>query len=416
MNISKSTVTLVGVALVTILVLILLAGRTPEPVSGALATGPTTPPAAKASASGAPSTDSTTPAPAKARPSGAPSTDSTAPPLPKLKATAVASRVVGVRPQLENAGFSGSGDISDDAAIWVDSANPRRSVVIAGNKADDGGGIGVFGMDGKLIQFKEEGELGNVDLRTGFPSRKGSVVLVGANNRSTNTLGLWTLSTKTRHLSSVNARSLKTMASNYGFCLYHSKISNKFYAFVTPEENGFIQQFELLPQASGLIDAKLVRRLPVSGKAEGCVADDEKGKLYVGQEEVAIWKYGAEPRSPAARVSVDRVGEGHLVADIEGMSIAYGAQGSGYLIVSSQGDSTIALYGRDDGNPFVKRVRIIGGGSIDAVTGTDGLDVTAQNAGPRFAKGLLVVHDESNTDGRTSNLKYVPLNTVLEAS
>jgi 3-phytase len=406
----------VGSALLAILVLVFLAVRTQSPGSGALSTGPTTPSPTVAPASNAPSTSPTTPPPTKARASAAPSTGSTTPALPALKATAVASRVLGIRPRVENVGFSGSGDISDDAAIWVDSANPRRSVVIADNKADSGGGIGVFGMNGRLIQFKAEGRIGNVDLRTGFPGGKGPVVLVGANNRSTNTLSLWTLDPKTRRLSSVDDPSIKTTASNYGFCLYHSKISGKFYAFVTPEEKGFIQQFELVPRASGLIDGKLVRRLPISSTAEGCVADDDKGKLYVGQEEVAIWKYGAEPRSSSARVAVDKVGRGHLVADVEGMSIAYGAEGSGFLIVSSQGDSTIAVYGRGDGNRFVKRVRITGEGSIDAVTGTDGLDVTAQNAGPGFTEGLLVVHDESNTDGRTSNLKYVPLSAVLQAS
>ena len=288
--------------------------------------------------------------------------------------------------------------------------------MIANNKDEDGGGVGVFDMNGKLIQFSRGGEIGNVDLRTGFPDGEGSVVLVGANDRSTNTLALWTLDTKTRHLSRLNSRSIKTTELNYGFCLYHSRISGKFYAFVTPEEKGFIQQFELLPRASGSIDAKLVRRLPVSGKTEACVADDEAGKIYVGQEEVAVWKYGAEPRSSSARVLVDRAGNGHLEADIEGLSIAYGPEGSGFLIVSSQGDSTIAVYGREGGNPFIKRVKIIGGGTIDAVTGTDGLDVTTQNAGPGFTEGLLVVHDESNSGGRTSNLKYVSLGAVLDAS
>jgi 3-phytase len=227
-KISTSKVALVAFALLTILVLVLFAGRTEDPLSGALSTGPTTPAPVTALASGAPSADPTTPPPAK------------------LTATAVPSFVVGVR--LENIGFSGSGDVSDDAAIWVDSANPRRSVVIANNKDDAGGGIGVFGMNGKLIQFSRDGEIGNVDLRTGFPSRKSSVVLVGANNRSTNTLALWTLSTKTRHLSRVNDRSIKATASNYGFCLYHSKISGKFYAFVTPDEKGFIQHSSCSPE------------------------------------------------------------------------------------------------------------------------------------------------------------------------
>ena len=407
MKISTSKVALMGFALLTTLVLVWFAGRTDDPISGTVSTGPTTTAPATAPPSTAPST---------ATPSTAPSDDPTTPPPAKLTATAVPSRVVSVRPRLENIGFSGSGDISDDAAIWVDSANPSRSVVIANSKDEDDGGIGVFDMNGELIQFNREGEIGNVDLRTEFPGGKNSVVLVGANNRSTNTLALWTLDTKTRNLSTVNDRSIKTMSANYGFCLYHSKASDKFYAFVTPEDEGFIQQFELLPRNSGLIDAKVVRKIPISGKSEGCVADDDKGKLYVGQEEFAIWKYEAEPDSASAPVPVDTVEQGHLEGDIEGMSIAYGRGGSGYLIVSSQGDSTIAVYGREGDNPFIKRVKIVGRGSVDAVTGTDGLDVTAQNVGPGFTKGLLVVHDESNSGGRTSNLKYVSLSAVLDAS
>ncbi|WP_258802994.1 phytase [Pseudarthrobacter sp. NS4] len=41
-----------------------------------------------------------------------------------------------------------------------------------------------------------------------------------------------------------------------------------------------------------------------------------------------------------------------------------------------------------------------GNRNIDAVTGTDGLDVTARNVGSQFEQGLLVVHDESNDDGK----------------
>ena len=44
-------------------------------------------------------------------------------------------------PVAETIGFSGSGDISDDSAIWVDPANAANSVVVADNKAASGGGI-----------------------------------------------------------------------------------------------------------------------------------------------------------------------------------------------------------------------------------------------------------------------------------
>lgn len=316
-------------------------------------------------------------------------------------------------PVAETVGFSGSGDISDDAAIWVDPANAANSVVVADNKAASGGGIGVFGMDGKLIQFRPDGMIGNVDLRSGFPVSGQSMVLVGANNRTNNTLALWSLDTTSRMLTPVAARSIETLAPNYGFCMYRSKVSGKFYAFVTPNGPGPVQQFELVDNGAGKVDATLVRSLSMSSIAESCVADDELGHLYVGQEDVAVWRYGAEPGAGADRVSVDTVGAGHLVADIEGMSIAYGANGSGYLFMSSQGDSTIAIYDRAGGNAFIKSFKVGANGTIDAVTGTDGLDVTSLNAGPQFEQGLLVVHDETNPGGATSNLKFVPLSAVL---
>ena len=318
-----------------------------------------------------------------------------------------------VLPVVENVGFSGSGDISDDSVIWLDPANPANSVVIADNKSTTGGGIGVFGMDGKLIQFRQDGMIGNVDLRTGFSLAGQPTVLVGANNRTNDTLVLYSFNTASRTLSPVTARSIPTFSPNVGFCLYHSRVSGKFYAFVTPKVAGSIQQFELVDNGAGMVDALLVRTLPMSSITESCVADDELGNLYVSQETVAVWKYGAEPGAGGGRVSVDTAGGGRLVAEIEGLSIAYGANGSGRLFVSSQGDSTIAVYDRAGNNPFIKSFRVGSNGTIDSVTGTDGIDVTSGNAGPQFEQGLLVVHDEANSGGTTSNLKYVPLSAIL---
>lgn len=315
-------------------------------------------------------------------------------------------------PAVETQDLPGRGDISDDSAIWLDPATPANSVVIADNKSKSGGGIAVFDMDGNLIQFRPDGMIGNVDLRPGFPSSGSPMVLVGGNNRSNNTLAFWALDTVTRTLSPVAARTIETAAPNYGFCMYHSRASGKFYAFVTPNGPGPIQQFELL-DAGGKVDAALVRELPVSSITEGCAADDELGHLYVGQEGVGVWKYGAEPDSGTGRASVDEVGAGRLEADVEGISIAYGDNGTGYLFVSSQGNSTVAIYDRAGNNPFLKTFRISDNGNVDAVTGTDGLDVAAGNAGPPFEQGLLVVHDEDNAGGATSNLKYVPLDAVL---
>lgn len=324
-----------------------------------------------------------------------------------------ATRISAVQATVENVGFAGSGDISDDSAIWVDPDDPRNSVVVADNKADDGG-IGVFGMDGKLIDFRPDGKIGNVDLRAGFSLSGRSEVLIAGNNRTGDTLALWSLDTVSRKLKEVHAGSIATVAPNYGACMYHSRASGSFYAFVTPAESGPIQQFELRDNGKGKVEAKLVRSLDIGSTAEGCVADDELAHLYVGEEDVAVWKYGAEPGGGTDRIAVDSVEGGRLAADIEGLAIAYGADGSGHLFVSSQGDSTLAIYERSGNNAFVKKVRIGANGEVDEVSGTDGIDVTSLNAGPGFEQGLLVVHDEDNKGGTTSNLKYVPLGAVFE--
>jgi len=307
-----------------------------------------------------------------------------------------------------------NGDVADDSAIWINPSDPAHSVVIADDKDPTSGGIAVYDMSGKLLQFRQEGQIGNVDLRQGFRLGGRSVALVAANNRSDNTIRLWTLDPVTRRLTPVEAREVTTVSPNYGFCMYRSLGSGKIYAFVSQAGGGQFEQYELF-EARGLVEARKVRSFNVGSQAEGCVADDELGHLYVGEEDIGIWKYGAEPTAGATRTLVDRAG-GHVVADVEGLTLAYGTKGTGYLMASSQGDSTIAVYERAGDNAFVKRFRIAGGGGVDAVSGSDGIDATSASAGPRFEHGVLVVHDAVNSGGRNSNLKYVPLEQVLNLS
>ncbi len=305
----------------------------------------------------------------------------------------------------------GSGDISDDSVIWADRTDPARSVVIADSKDSVHGGLALYDMEGRLLQFRPDGQIGNVDLRDGFMLGGRSVVLVGANNRSDDTLTFWEYRPSTRELTApVTSGSVKTGSSNYGFCMYRSAATGSYYAFVT-HKSGRVQQFQLSDSGGGFA-ATLVRELSIGSQTEGCVADDEFGSVYFAEEDTAIWRYRAEPDTGSTRTAVDVVG-GHVVADIEGLSISYGPDGSGYLFVSSQGNSTFAVYRRQDDNAFVGSFRVEGAGTVDSVTGTDGLDVSTADLGLGFEYGMLVVHDESNSGGTASNLKYVPLEQVL---
>ena len=301
------------------------------------------------------------------------------------------------------------GDISDDSAIWADPADPSRSVVVGDSKDPATGGIAVYDLSGAVLQFRPDGRIGNVDVRTDFPLGGRSAVLIGADNRSNDTLTFWELDPVTRTLSIVGAGTT-TMPGNYGFCLYRSPATGAVSAFVTAT-SGVVEQYQLSGE-TGQVVATEVRTFDVGGQTEGCVADDGLGRVYFGEEDIGIWRYDAEPSGGSTRVSVDRTGAGRLAADVEGLTIAYGPGGTGYLFASSQGDSTVVMYDRVSG-AFVRKFNVGGSGTVDAVTSTDGIDVTTRSAGPGFEAGLLVVHDQTNTGAVNSNLKYVPLAQLL---
>jgi 3-phytase len=107
-----------------------------------------------------------------------------------------------------------------------------------------------------------------------------------------------------------------------------------------------VEQWELSERAAG-VDGRRVRRFRLGSQTEGCVAEDELGSLFLSEERQGIWRYDAEPDARGPGTLVDGThGAGHLSADVEGLTIAHVAPGSGFLIASSQGDSSFRVYRR----------------------------------------------------------------------
>lgn len=301
-----------------------------------------------------------------------------------------------------------SEDAADDPAIWVDPDDPSRSTVIGTDKE---GGLAVYDLTGEQVQYLPDGEMNNVDLRDGFVLDGVSVTIVTAGNRSDNTIAIYTVNPETRQLERAAAGRLSPQLETYGSCMYRSEKTGTFHYFVTSED-GQVEQWELFA-AGDRVDGTRVRSLRVSSdQLEGCVADDELGRLYVGEEENGIWRYGAEPGDGDARTRVDTTGSGgHLVADVEGLTIAYGQGEEGYLVASSQGDNSYVVYERGGENTFVRRFQIREGNGIDGTEDTDGIDVTTADLGAAFTDGLFVAQDGEN-DGGNQNYKLVPWGAV----
>lgn len=300
------------------------------------------------------------------------------------------------------------GDAADDPAIWVNPNDPTQSVIIGTDKR---GGLAVYDLNGKQIQYAPDGQMDNVDLRDGFKLGGQTVTIVTASNRKDNSIAIYKINPQSRTLENVAARQIKHGLTVYGMCMYRSAKTGKIYYFGT-SKSGEVEQWELF-ESNNKVDAKKVRNLKLGSVVEGCVADDELGHLYVSEEAVGIWKFGAEPEAGSDHTQVAKVGDGHLFADVEGLAIAYGKDGAGYLMVSSQGNHTYVVYRREGNNEFIKKFRIGAGEGVDGCEETDGIDVTTANLGPAFPHGVFVVQDGFNDKGN-QNFKLVPLQTIVK--
>jgi 3-phytase len=322
-------------------------------------------------------------------------------------ASSSAGAVEQVRAKDETRPVPHGGDAADDPAIWVAGRRSRSTII----GTDKQGGIAVYTLGGRQIQYRRDGRLNNVDLRGGFPLGGGRVTLVTATNRSNNTIAVYRIDRSTRKLVRVPG-AFRAGIDVYGLCMYRSP-GGRYYVFIT-SASGRAEQWQLLSGGRG-VDSRRVRRFVVGSDSEGCVADDSLRRLYIGEEGVGIWRYRADPGRGARRRAVDSTrGGGHLEADVEGLAIARTGRGRGYLIASSQGNSTFVVYGRRS-NRYLKTFEIVTGRHTDGVSDTDGIEVTTARLGRAYPGGLFVAQDGNNNRPRHQNFKLVPWRAIARA-
>jgi 3-phytase len=309
-------------------------------------------------------------------------------------AAGAAAPAVSVDPKDETDAVAVGDDAADDPAIWVHPTNKSKSRIIATNK---GGGLIVYDLDGNQLFSYTTGKMNNIDVRYNFPLGGTKVDIAAATNRTTNTIDIYSIDKTTGELTNISGTPIVSNAAEvYGFALYHSLRSGKFYALLTGKDGEF-EQYELTHNGAGKINGTLVRSFTTTTQSEGLVADDEYGYLYLAEEDVAIWKYNAEPNGGTTPLrKVDSADGNHLTADIEGLTIYYGDDGEGYLLASSQGNNTYAVYERDDDNDYVTSFKVVNHNGVDGVSGTDGIDVLSFGLGSKYPNGIFVAQDDEN--------------------
>ncbi|MBY0313475.1 MAG: phytase [Phycisphaerales bacterium] len=305
--------------------------------------------------------------------------------------------------------MTSEGDAADDAAIWVHATDASMSMVIGTNKQV---GLMVYDLNGKLLQTVADGRMNNVDVLQGVRTSSGKVDLVAASNRTNDSIAVYRVNHADRSLVRLVEGGIPAgLKEVYGICLWTDPKTGRAQVGIN-SKGGTVRVFDL-QETAGKWSGNMVREFHVGTQVEGIVADVKHGWLYVGEEQVGVWRYPLDPTREEPRKLLDIVQSsgatvgGNLSPDVEGVTIYEQADGSGWIIVSCQGQDRYAMYDRITGayvGSFGLQLSLPGGGT-DRVTHTDGITALSTALGPKFPRGAFVVQDDN--DGAAQNFKIV---------
>ncbi|MDQ0746039.1 3-phytase [Streptomyces africanus] len=385
---------------------------------------------------------------------------------------------------------AGGNSDADDPAIWRNPADPARSLVIAtakegGLRVYDLGARLVQSLPAPRPPAEDDapGRYNNVDLVTGLRTSTGRADVAVVSDRGNDRLRIYRIDPSrpggpltditdpaAAPVFSTDQAEINDQRTAYGLATWQDKSTGRSYALVSRRERTRLALVELKPTASGTVTYQNVRTLDLPAsfrlpngttwspcaepgelpQVEGMVVDPATGTLYAGQEDIGIWRIRAD--LTGRPVLVDKVrefgvpgvydeeteecaagadpgyGGDRLSADVEGLTLLQEPDGDGYLLASSQGDDTFALYDREvsEDNEYEGGFRVkAASATLDGAQECDGAAVLNAPLGSRYPNGLLVVQDGHETpeapDGEggtrtATGFKFVDLGEVVDAT
>lgn len=330
------------------------------------------------------------------------------------------------------------------------------------------------------------GRLNNAEVIYDFSLNGKNVDLVVLSDRGLDKLAIYTIDINADQLLtyvtaptaplifSYNQEEINAGNTAYGLA---TATTDRTMAFVSQNSETRVAQLEIFDNGDGTITYKNMANLDFPEKyvlpdnsvwtpcsdddgehphLEGMVADTENNALFLAQEDVGIWKINLSDAAnsqdwqliskvndygvPYSRTWSDAedeyicqldknkdkdYGNDHLIADAEGLTLYDGGEGKGYLLASSQGDNTIAMFNRSAPYEYITSFTV-GDGEVDGVDETDGMMVVNANFGKEFSQGVLIMQDGDNQPPKntpakpgvhreSTNFKYVSWENVATA-
>ncbi|MBD1395336.1 phytase [Mucilaginibacter glaciei] len=295
---------------------------------------------------------------------------------------------------------------TDDPAIWVNKADPAKSLVIGTDKAADGA-LYVFGLDGKIIKDKVVRGLqrpNNVDLAYGLMLNGKPTDIVITTERITHKLRIYSLP----DMKPVDNGGIDAFVGEEGFefrdlmgiSIYTAK-DGKMYAIAGrksgPKTGGYLWQYLLQDDGTGNVKATFVRKFgEYSGKKEieSIAVDNELGYIYYSDEQVGVRQYYADPEKGDKQLAI--FGTTGFAADHEGISIYKLTPTTGYILVSDQGANRFQIFSREGAaaNPYEHKLLKV---ANVAARQSDGSDVVNVPLNSTFKHGLFVAMSDDKT-------------------
>ena len=315
------------------------------------------------------------------------------------------------------------GDAADDPAIWVNKSNPSNSIIFGTDKKS---GIYSYNLQGQELSYTNLGNINNIDIRTinvGDDENVSDFTFLFASNRTLGSVDLWVfednetrqkLETDSWQVPSKPSFRGKSDIIVYGIC---AGIDAKYglVAFLTEDTGPRVEVWNLTEDGLNLITT-----FNNGGESEGCVYDDQNRTLFISEEEVrgVLKAYRLDDSFDFSEPYIVDSRDGQIGGDPEGVSLYKTPNNSGYLILSSQGDSKFNLYDRNYPYDYITSFRIGSSKSIDNVTDTDGIETINFKLSDEYPKGIMIAQDGYNKDGlwsKKQNFKFVSFQDILEA-
>jgi len=312
--------------------------------------------------------------------------------LPGYRADAVQPRVV-TQPAPHD---------TDDPAIWINPADPAKSLVVGTDKDTDGA-LMVYDLAGRIVRtvtgLKRPN---NVDIVSGLMLGGRPTDVAVITEREKQRLRIFRLP----DLAGVDRGDLVVFGGDrerapMGVALYKRPRDGAIFAIVGGKSGpaeGYLEQYHLEDDGAGQVKMTKVRAFGAySGKKEieAIAVDAEAGYVYYSDEQVGVRKYPADPEAPDANRELALFATTGFASDHEGISVYKRADGTGYLLVSDQQANRFQFFPREGatGRPHEHaRLASVSVAAIDS----DGSDFTNASL-PGFPGGLFVAMSTDRT-------------------